>query len=81
MATGKPPLASMDRMAAMLYIGAHRGLMPPLPDCFSENAADFVRVCSPGKKLKARKEDKSQGFQAVDISSEIYGPFSALLSL
>ncbi|XP_027624570.1 mitogen-activated protein kinase kinase kinase 19 isoform X4 [Tupaia chinensis] len=45
MATGKPPLASMDRMAAMFYIGAHRGLMPPLPDHFSENAADFVRVC------------------------------------
>ncbi|PNJ27055.1 MAP3K19 isoform 8 [Pongo abelii] len=45
MATGKPPLASMDRMAAMFYIGAHRGLMPPLPDHFSENAADFVRMC------------------------------------
>ncbi|XP_060991508.1 mitogen-activated protein kinase kinase kinase 19 isoform X4 [Dama dama] len=45
MATGKPPLASMDRMAAMFYIGAHRGLMPALPDCFSENAADFVRMC------------------------------------
>ncbi|XP_006921093.1 mitogen-activated protein kinase kinase kinase 19 isoform X4 [Pteropus alecto] len=45
MATGKPPLASMDRMAAMFYIGAHRGLMPPLPEHFSENAADFVRVC------------------------------------
>uniref|UniRef100_G3T125 Mitogen-activated protein kinase kinase kinase 19 n=1 Tax=Loxodonta africana TaxID=9785 RepID=G3T125_LOXAF len=45
MATGKPPLASMDRMAAMFYIGAHRGLMPPLPDHFSEHAADFVRVC------------------------------------
>ncbi|XP_016061726.1 PREDICTED: mitogen-activated protein kinase kinase kinase 19 isoform X2 [Miniopterus natalensis] len=45
MATGKPPLASMDRMAAMFYIGAHRGLMPPLPERFSENAADFVRVC------------------------------------
>ncbi|XP_058157074.1 mitogen-activated protein kinase kinase kinase 19 isoform X2 [Dasypus novemcinctus] len=45
MATGKPPLASMDRLAAMFYIGAHRGLMPPLPDHFSENAADFVRVC------------------------------------
>uniref|UniRef100_A0A8C0C7B0 Mitogen-activated protein kinase kinase kinase 19 n=1 Tax=Balaenoptera musculus TaxID=9771 RepID=A0A8C0C7B0_BALMU len=44
MATGKPPLASMDRMAAMFYIGAH-GLMPPLPEHFSENAADFVRVC------------------------------------
>ncbi|XP_059136184.1 mitogen-activated protein kinase kinase kinase 19 [Peromyscus eremicus] len=45
MATGKPPLASMDRMAAMFYIGAHRGLMPPLPDRFSESAADFVRLC------------------------------------
>ncbi|XP_045639606.1 mitogen-activated protein kinase kinase kinase 19 isoform X4 [Ursus americanus] len=45
MATGKPPLASMDKMAAMFYIGAHRGLMPPLPEHFSENAADFVRVC------------------------------------
>ncbi|XP_045143354.1 mitogen-activated protein kinase kinase kinase 19 [Echinops telfairi] len=45
MATGKPPLASMDRMAAMFYIGAHRGLMPPLPDRFSEHAVDFVRVC------------------------------------
>ncbi|XP_066135155.1 mitogen-activated protein kinase kinase kinase 19 isoform X3 [Saccopteryx bilineata] len=45
MATGKPPLASMNRMAAMFYIGAHRGLMPPLPEYFSENAADFVRVC------------------------------------
>ncbi|XP_048201538.1 mitogen-activated protein kinase kinase kinase 19 isoform X2 [Perognathus longimembris pacificus] len=45
MATGKPPLASMDRMAAMFYIGAHRGLMPPLPDHFSQHAADFVRMC------------------------------------
>nr|XP_039326142.1 mitogen-activated protein kinase kinase kinase 19 isoform X1 [Saimiri boliviensis boliviensis] len=45
MATGKPPLASMERMAAMFYIGAHRGLMPSLPDHFSENAADFVRMC------------------------------------
>ncbi|KAK2109018.1 hypothetical protein P7K49_014183 [Saguinus oedipus] len=45
MATGKPPLAFMDRMAAMFYIGAHRGLMPSLPDHFSETAADFVRMC------------------------------------
>ncbi|NWX98788.1 M3K19 kinase, partial [Nothoprocta ornata] len=45
MATGKPPLASMDRIAAMFYIGAHRGLMPPLPDRFSSTAADFVHVC------------------------------------
>ncbi|KAK2490481.1 hypothetical protein MC885_004724 [Smutsia gigantea] len=45
MATGKPPLASMDRMAALFYIGAHRGLMPALPEHFSGNAADFVRMC------------------------------------
>ncbi|XP_065269828.1 mitogen-activated protein kinase kinase kinase 19 [Emys orbicularis] len=45
MAMGKPPLASMDRLAAMFYIGAHRGLMPSLPDHFSGKAADFVHVC------------------------------------
>ncbi|XP_010212833.1 PREDICTED: mitogen-activated protein kinase kinase kinase 19 [Tinamus guttatus] len=45
MATGKPPLASMDRIAAMFYIGAHRGLMPSLPERFSSIAADFVHVC------------------------------------
>ncbi|CAM2100558.1 unnamed protein product [Caretta caretta] len=45
MATGKPPLASMDRLAAMFYIGAYRGLMPSLPDHFSGKAADFVHVC------------------------------------
>ncbi|XP_072731147.1 mitogen-activated protein kinase kinase kinase 19 isoform X1 [Ciconia boyciana] len=45
MATGKPPLASMDRIAAMFYIGAHRGLMPSLPDRFSSTAVDFVHAC------------------------------------
>ncbi|XP_009998697.1 PREDICTED: mitogen-activated protein kinase kinase kinase 19 [Chaetura pelagica] len=45
MATGKPPLASMDRIAAMFYIGAHRGLMPSLPDQFSSTAVDFVHAC------------------------------------
>ncbi|NXI56036.1 M3K19 kinase, partial [Chloroceryle aenea] len=45
MATGKPPLASMDRIAAMFYIGAHGGLMPSLPDRFSGAAVDFVHVC------------------------------------
>ncbi|XP_068805313.1 mitogen-activated protein kinase kinase kinase 19 isoform X2 [Struthio camelus] len=45
MATGKPPLASMDRIAAMFYIGAHRGLMPSLPDRFSGAAVDFVHAC------------------------------------
>ncbi|XP_028991706.1 uncharacterized protein map3k19 isoform X2 [Betta splendens] len=45
MATGKPPLANMDKMAAMFYIGAKRGLMPSLPDGFSENAKDFVKTC------------------------------------
>ncbi|XP_061861135.1 mitogen-activated protein kinase kinase kinase 19 [Colius striatus] len=45
MATGKPPLASMDRIAAMFYIGAHRGLMPSLPTGFSGAAVDFVHAC------------------------------------
>lgn len=45
MATGKPPLAHMDKMAALFYIGAQRGLMPSLPDGFSENAKDFVNIC------------------------------------
>ncbi|XP_013815143.2 mitogen-activated protein kinase kinase kinase 19 [Apteryx mantelli] len=45
MAMGKPPLASMDRIAAMFYIGTHRGLMPSLPDRFSRTAVDFVHAC------------------------------------
>ncbi|KAM6978438.1 uncharacterized protein map3k19 [Tautogolabrus adspersus] len=45
MATGKPPLAHMDKMAALFYIGAQRGLMPSLPDGFSDNAKDFVKTC------------------------------------
>ncbi|XP_030066428.1 mitogen-activated protein kinase kinase kinase 19 [Microcaecilia unicolor] len=45
MATGKPPLAHMDRIAAMFYIGAQRGLMPSLPDHFSRKAREFVNVC------------------------------------
>lgn len=45
MATGKPPLASMNRIAAMFYIGTHTGLMPSLPDRFSGTAVDFVHAC------------------------------------
>ncbi|KAK5620293.1 hypothetical protein CRENBAI_025869 [Crenichthys baileyi] len=45
MATGKPPLAHMDKMAALFYIGSSRGLMPALPDGFSENSKDFVKIC------------------------------------
>ncbi|KAM7380793.1 hypothetical protein PAMP_004066 [Pampus punctatissimus] len=44
MATGKPPLAHMDKMAALFYIGAQRGLMPSLPDTFSDSAKDFVKI-------------------------------------
>ncbi|KAK5890705.1 hypothetical protein CesoFtcFv8_014199 [Champsocephalus esox] len=44
MATGKPPLAHMDKMAALFYIGANRGVMPSLPDGFSDNAKDFVQI-------------------------------------
>ncbi|XP_051846592.1 mitogen-activated protein kinase kinase kinase 19 [Antechinus flavipes] len=61
MATGKPPLASMDRMAAMFYIGTHRGLMPSLPDHFSENAADFVRVC-----LTRDQHDRPSALQLLE---------------
>ncbi|KAJ7345819.1 hypothetical protein JRQ81_001769 [Phrynocephalus forsythii] len=45
MATGKPPLASMGRIAAMFYIGAHRGLMPSLPKHCSKKATEFVHLC------------------------------------
>ncbi|XP_069472660.1 mitogen-activated protein kinase kinase kinase 19 isoform X2 [Ambystoma mexicanum] len=45
MATGKPPLAHMDRLPAMFYIGAQRGQMPSLPSHFSENAREFVDSC------------------------------------
>ncbi|XP_076602769.1 mitogen-activated protein kinase kinase kinase 19 [Chaetodon auriga] len=45
MATGKPPLAHMDKMAALFYIGAQRGLMPALPEGFSDKAKDFVKIC------------------------------------
>ncbi|KAJ8351604.1 hypothetical protein SKAU_G00230800 [Synaphobranchus kaupii] len=45
MATGRPPLADMDKMAALFYIGARRGLMPTLPDEFSEDARNFVQAC------------------------------------
>lgn len=45
MATGKPPLSHMDKMAALFYIGTQRGSMPKLPDGFSECAKDFVKTC------------------------------------
>ncbi|XP_066497487.1 mitogen-activated protein kinase kinase kinase 19 isoform X2 [Hoplias malabaricus] len=45
MATGKPPLAHMGKIAALFYIGARKGLMPELPDDFSEEAKHFVNAC------------------------------------
>lgn len=45
MATGKPPLAHMDKMAALFYIGAERGEMPTLPEKFSNEAKNFVQIC------------------------------------
>lgn len=45
MATGKPPLAHMDKMAALFYIGAQRGEMPELPGKFSNEARSFVQIC------------------------------------
>lgn len=45
MATGKPPLAHMGKIAALFYIGVRKGLMPSLPDEFSEEAKGFVQAC------------------------------------
>ncbi|XP_062861470.1 uncharacterized protein map3k19 [Trichomycterus rosablanca] len=45
MATGKPPLANMGKMAALFYIGAQKGSMPSLPDEFTEEAKGFVKAC------------------------------------
>ncbi|XP_030909154.2 mitogen-activated protein kinase kinase kinase 19 [Melopsittacus undulatus] len=61
MATGKPPLASMDRIAAMFYIGAHRGLMPSLPDRFSVTAVDFVHAC-----LTRDQDERPSALQLLD---------------
>ncbi|NXR79522.1 M3K19 kinase, partial [Pycnonotus jocosus] len=61
MATGKPPLASMDRVAAMFYIGAHRGLMPALPHCFSGAAVEFVHAC-----LTRDQHERPSALQLLD---------------
>ncbi|KAM9804494.1 mitogen-activated protein kinase kinase kinase 19 [Neosynchiropus ocellatus] len=45
MATGKPPLAHMDKVAALFYIGTKKGSMPTLPSRFSTCAKDFVLIC------------------------------------
>ncbi|NXL70754.1 M3K19 kinase, partial [Leptocoma aspasia] len=61
MATGKPPLASMDRVAAMFYIGAHRGLMPALPGRFSSAAVEFVHSC-----LTRDQHERPSALQLLD---------------
>ncbi|NXS01676.1 M3K19 kinase, partial [Oxylabes madagascariensis] len=61
MATGKPPLASMDRVAAMFYIGAHRGMMPALPDRFSSAAVEFVHAC-----LTRDQHERPSALQLLD---------------
>ncbi|NXM75078.1 M3K19 kinase, partial [Serilophus lunatus] len=61
MATGKPPLASMDRIAAMFYIGAHRGLMPSLPERFSRAAVEFVHAC-----LTRDQHERPSALQLLD---------------
>uniref|UniRef100_A0A8C5TMW1 Protein kinase domain-containing protein n=1 Tax=Malurus cyaneus samueli TaxID=2593467 RepID=A0A8C5TMW1_9PASS len=61
MATGKPPLAAMDRVAAMFYIGAHRGLMPSLPDRFSSAAVEFVHAC-----LTRNQHERPSALQLLD---------------
>nr|CAB3262255.1 uncharacterized protein LOC100179035 [Phallusia mammillata] len=44
MATTRPPLFDMDRIAAMFHIGEGRP-MPELPKTFSKHARSFVRKC------------------------------------
>ncbi|NXA96480.1 M3K19 kinase, partial [Melanocharis versteri] len=61
MATGKPPLASMGRVAAMFYIGARRGLMPALPDRFSSAAVEFVHAC-----LTRDQHERPSALQLLD---------------
>ncbi|NXV01911.1 M3K19 kinase, partial [Cettia cetti] len=61
MATGKPPLASMDRAAAMFYIGARGGLMPALPERFSSAAAEFVHAC-----LTRDQQERPSALQLLD---------------
>ncbi|NXD43853.1 M3K19 kinase, partial [Copsychus sechellarum] len=61
MATGKPPLASMDRVAAMFYIGARGGLMPALPDRFSSAAVEFVHAC-----LTRDQHERPSALQLLD---------------
>ncbi|XP_058248032.1 mitogen-activated protein kinase kinase kinase 19 isoform X2 [Hemibagrus wyckioides] len=58
MATGKPPLAHMGKMAALFYIGAQKGLMPSLPDDFSIEAKGFVQAClTTDQKQRPSAED------------------------
>ncbi|NWR11970.1 M3K19 kinase, partial [Paradoxornis webbianus] len=61
MATGQPPLASMGRVAAMFYIGAHRGLMPALPRRFSSAAVGFVHAC-----LTRDQHERPSALQLLD---------------
>ncbi|NXM93737.1 M3K19 kinase, partial [Sylvia borin] len=61
MATGKPPLASMGRAAAMFYIGARGGLMPALPRRFSSAAAEFVHAC-----LTRDQHERPSALQLLD---------------
>ncbi|NXO72399.1 M3K19 kinase, partial [Phainopepla nitens] len=61
MATGRPPLASMGRVAAMFYIGARGGLMPALPDRFSSAAVEFVHAC-----LTRDQHERPSALQLLD---------------
>uniref|UniRef100_A0A3Q0S9H3 Mitogen-activated protein kinase kinase kinase 19 n=1 Tax=Amphilophus citrinellus TaxID=61819 RepID=A0A3Q0S9H3_AMPCI len=91
MATGKPPLAHMDKMAALFYIGAQRGLMPSLPDHFSENAKDFVRICLTSSHTCCKPDEthcrtgEEQGGKEGEEKDEVPGapepPLEILLTL
>uniref|UniRef100_A0A673KQ63 Mitogen-activated protein kinase kinase kinase 19 n=1 Tax=Sinocyclocheilus rhinocerous TaxID=307959 RepID=A0A673KQ63_9TELE len=55
MATGKPPLAHMNKMAALFYIGAQKGLMPSLSDDFSSNWNNFPLCRDPKQRPSAEE--------------------------
>ncbi|ETE62157.1 SPS1/STE20-related protein kinase YSK4, partial [Ophiophagus hannah] len=64
MATGKPPLATMNKLAAMFYIAVHKRLMPSLPKHCSDEAVDFVQLCLTRTSVANKEPDgmKSLGF-------------------
>lgn len=75
MATGKPPLAHMDKMAALFYIGAERGEMPTLPEKFSTEAKNFVQICLTRYNLSLEYKPSVESFT---VCSYAFGNYFCL---